>query len=100
MGASERAHHSTGADRHAPSAGTAGGGEDRLASLSASVKAMTAPAYILDRRWNMRGWNAQAKHLFGAWLARASPNFLRFVFLDRSARRFFGGWEARAIGRG
>src|SRR3546814_11031273 len=42
------------------------------------------------------GWNAQAKHLFGAWLARASPNLLRFVFLDGSARRFIVGWEDRA----
>src|SRR3546814_10371224 len=44
----------------------------------------------------MRGWNAEAKHLFGAWLARASPNLLRFVFLDGSARRFIVGWEDRA----
>ena len=96
LAAAERAHLFTLADRHDPAAGTAGGGEDRLASLSASVQAMTAPAYILDRRWNMRGWNAQAKHLFGAWLAHASPNLLRFVFLDGSARRFIVGWEDRA----
>src|SRR3546814_18666117 len=44
----------------------------------------------------MRGWNAQAKHLFGAWLARASPNLLRCVLLDGSARRFIVGWEDRA----
>src|SRR3546814_11709049 len=46
--AAERAHPFTLADRHDPAAGTAGGGEDRLASLSASGKAVHAPAYILE----------------------------------------------------
>src|SRR3546814_8768460 len=53
LAAAESAHLFTLADRHGTAAGTAGGGEERLASLSASVKAMTATAYLLDRRWNI-----------------------------------------------
>src|SRR3546814_17651320 len=51
---------------------------------------------MLVRCCNLCSWHAQSNHLFGAWLARASLNLLRFVFLDGSAGRFIVGWEARA----
>jgi len=94
--AAERAHLFTLADRHDPLAGAAGGGEDRLASLRASVMTMTAPAYILDRRWNARGWNPPAARLFRDWLSAPDPNLLRYVFLDPAAPGFIVNWEDRA----
>ena len=94
--AAERAHLFTLADRHDPAAGTVGGGEDRLASLRASVQAMTAPAYILDRHWNARGWNPPAARLFGDWLNTPRPNLLRYVFLDPAAPGVIVDWADRA----
>ncbi len=94
--AAERAHLFTLADRHDPFAGVTGGGEDRLASLRASVLAMTAPAYILDRHWNARGWNPPAARLFRDWLGSTNPNLLRYVFLDAKAPGFIVDWEDRA----
>jgi transcriptional regulator with XRE-family HTH domain len=94
--AAERAHLFTLADRHDPASGTQGGGEDRLEALQASVMIISAPAYIVDRRWNMRGCNPQAAHLFGPWLYKPGANLLRFAFLDPAARDFLVGWKDRA----
>lgn len=93
--AAERAHLFTLADRHDPHVGLAGG-EDRLTNLVASVEAITAPAYIIDQRWNARGWNPPAARLFRNWLGGPDPNLLRYVFLDPSASTFIVGWEDRA----
>ena len=66
-------------------------------AVLACVKTITSPAYILDRHWNARGWNAPAQHLFVGWLDRpGTPNLLRFIFLDVSARSLICAWEERA----
>jgi transcriptional regulator with XRE-family HTH domain len=61
------------------------------------VETITSPAYILDRHWNARGWNAPAEHLFVGWLDQpGTRNLLRFIFLDVSARSLICAWEQRA----
>ena len=66
-------------------------------AVLACVKTITSPAYILDRHWNARGWNAPAEHLFVGWLDQpGTRNLLRFIFLDVSARSLICAWEERA----
>jgi hypothetical protein len=55
------------------------------------------PAYILDRCWNARSWNAKAERLFVGWMDQsAERNLLRFIFLQPSARALICEWEQRA----
>lgn len=66
-------------------------------ALRGSVAAIDCPAYILDRNWDARAWNAKAQRLFTGWLDReGQPNLLRFLFLEPAARRLVDGWEQRA----
>lgn len=66
-------------------------------ALPACVAAIAAPAYVLDRPWNFSLWNAAAADLFaGALEATATPNLLRFVFLDPLARTLLPDWRDRA----
>src|SRR5215813_1634822 len=37
-------------------------------ALAACVNAIAAPAYVLDRTWTARAWNARARRLFAGWL--------------------------------
>ena len=61
------------------------------------VETIASPAYILDRHWNARGWNALAERLFVGWLDQpGSRNLLRFIFLEASARSLICAWEKRA----
>ncbi|MGH7092098.1 MAG: helix-turn-helix transcriptional regulator, partial [Stellaceae bacterium] len=63
----------------------------------ACLDAITAPAYLLDREWNARGWNAAAGRLFVGWLDREGErNLLRFIFLGPEARGLICDWERRA----
>jgi len=63
----------------------------------ACVAAMTSPAYILDRTWTARGWNAPAERLFTGWLdGEGDRNLLRFIFLDPAARALISDYEGRA----
>ena len=64
--------------------------------LAAALDAVTAPAYVLDRLWRARGWNAAAARLFSGWLGSEERSLLRYVFLDPGARRFICDWEVRA----
>ncbi len=64
--------------------------------LTAALKAITAPAYLLDRYWNACGWNDAAAHLFSGWLCGPELNLLRYVFLDPTAVAFIVDWENRA----
>jgi transcriptional regulator with XRE-family HTH domain len=64
--------------------------------LTAALKAIAAPAYLLDRYWNACGWNDAAAHLFSGWLGGPELNLLRYVFLDQTAVGFIGDWENRA----
>lgn len=66
-------------------------------SVLACVDTIAAPAYVLDRSWTARGWNASAERLFVGWLDRPGEhNLLRFVFLQPVARALICDWEARA----
>jgi transcriptional regulator with XRE-family HTH domain len=63
----------------------------------ACVDAIEAPAYILDRWWTARRWNARAARLFAGWLdGTGEHNLLRFIFLRPEARSLIGNWEERA----
>jgi transcriptional regulator with XRE-family HTH domain len=70
-------------------------------AVLAAVAALAAPAYVLDRSWNARGWNAAAERLFAGWLDQrgngdGERNLLRFIFLAPAARSLICDWEGRA----
>jgi transcriptional regulator with XRE-family HTH domain len=61
------------------------------------VDLIATPAYVLDRAWTARGWNAGAAHLFVGWLdGAADKNLLRFIFLVPSARSLIRDYDNRA----
>jgi transcriptional regulator with XRE-family HTH domain len=61
------------------------------------VEAISSPAYILDRSFNARSFNAKAKRLFAGWLDEPGErNLLRFIFLEPAARALICDWEERA----
>lgn len=72
------------------------------AQLGALIRAIRAPAYILDPHWEALIWNRAAAQLFVDWLGagravrKPLPSLLRFVFLDPRAPAFIVDWEARA----
>lgn len=67
------------------------------ARLADCVHSITAPAYILDRCWNVLARNTALLHLFDGWPDRdESPNLLRYIFLDPAARELVVDWEQRA----
>jgi transcriptional regulator with XRE-family HTH domain len=74
--------------------------DDIPPSVLACVDAIDAPAYILDRYWTARRWNAGATRLFTGWLdhddTADAPNLLRFTFLRTEARTLICDWEERA----
>lgn len=72
-----------------------GGGAPGL--LRECVEAIGAPAYVLDRAWNVRAFNAPMRELFDDWPARdPQPNLLRYIFLAPAARELVVDWEQRA----
>jgi len=65
--------------------------------LRECVDVIAAPAYVLDRAWNVRAFNAPMRALFDDWPARdPQPNLLRYIFLDPAARALVVDWEQRA----
>ena len=65
----------------------------------ACVETIRSPAYILDRTWTARSWNAAARRLFAGWLDAPDEhryNLLRFIFVVPSARTLICDWETRA----
>ncbi|MGO3123891.1 MAG: helix-turn-helix transcriptional regulator [Advenella sp.] len=67
------------------------------ASLQACVDSINAPAYILDRHWDVLAFNAALDQVFAGWMsAQAHPNLLRFIFLDAQAPDIVVDWEIRA----
>jgi transcriptional regulator with XRE-family HTH domain len=67
----------------------------------ACVERIASPAYVLDRTWTARTWNAPAERLFAGWLDRPGDrNLLRFIYLEPAARSLVCDWEARARRRG
>jgi hypothetical protein len=72
--------------------------EDSLpAAVLTCVAAISSPAYVLDRSWNARGWNAAAERLFVGWLDDANDrNLLKFIFIEPGARTLICDWIERA----
>ncbi len=65
--------------------------------LSDCVDHIAAPAYILDRSWNVLARNAALLELFAGWPDNSNkPNLLRYIFLDPAARHLVVDWERRA----
>jgi transcriptional regulator with XRE-family HTH domain len=104
LGRAERAYLFELAGRRDPAPGDSE--DDTLPpAVLAAVAAIAAPAYVLDRTWNARGWNAAAQRLFVGWLDRAGVsdgahdrqrNLLRFIFLEPGARSLICDWPGRA----
>src|SRR5262249_38043929 len=69
-----------GRDRRAP-ADPSTDGMDVPAPLAQAIASIKGPAYLLDRIWNARAWNAFAARLFVGWLDQVGErNLLRYVF--------------------
>jgi transcriptional regulator with XRE-family HTH domain len=84
------------AGKRDPDPGEAGV-EDVPPAVSACVQAIAAPAYVLDRGWAARCWNAAAERLFVGWLDRPGDrNLLRFIFLEPLAQSLICDWPERA----
>lgn len=65
--------------------------------LTGCVDHIVAPAYILDRSWNVLARNAALLELFAGWPDNSNnPNLLRYIFLDPAARQLVVDWERRA----
>jgi transcriptional regulator with XRE-family HTH domain len=100
----ERSYLFSLADRLDPQHDAVDGGAEQ--ALDAIVAAIAAPAYILDRQWDVVAWNAGAADLFGGWLSSsgqapaqqqaAPPNLLRFMFRVAAARGLIVDWPERA----
>jgi transcriptional regulator with XRE-family HTH domain len=71
---------------------------DKLpAPVTACIKAIRAPAYVLERTWTARAWNNGAERLFLGWLTPSGErNLLRFIFLEPTARSLISDYEERA----
>jgi transcriptional regulator with XRE-family HTH domain len=96
LGRAERAYLFELAGKRDPDPGSGAADEVPAAALVA-LTTIDAPAYLLDREWNARGWNAAAARLFVGWLdCDGERNLLRFVFLTREARRLICDWDHRA----
>lgn len=67
-------------------------------ALLASVQAIAAPAYLLDRQWTALAWNAAAASLFVGWLDPDSEerNLLRAMFLSPALQALVEDWPHRA----
>ncbi len=96
LGRAERGYLFELAGKRDPEQGGAAAADVPPAVL-ACVEAIRTPAYVLDRSWTARGWNASAERLFVGWLDQpGEQNLLRFVFLEPAARSLICDWEARA----
>jgi transcriptional regulator with XRE-family HTH domain len=75
---------------------TASAGAPAPPELVAALRAVSPPAYLLDRLWHARGWNDAAGRLFAPWFDSGETCLLRYVFLDPTASDFIFDWENRA----
>lgn len=67
------------------------------AQVQAAVAAVAAPAYALDRCWDVLAWNDAASDIFRGWLDAPGPkNLLRYIFLDPAAQTLIQDWPSRA----
>lgn len=71
---------------------------DLLPELLTLPSLFAGPAYLLDRTWNARAWNADAANLFTGWLDEETTerNLLQFVFLCPGAKILIADWTERA----
>lgn len=71
---------------------------DLLPELLSLPSLFMGPAYLLDRTWTARAWNADAADLFTGWLDEETKerNLLQFVFLCPSAKILIADWPERA----
>jgi transcriptional regulator with XRE-family HTH domain len=96
LGRAERAYLFELAGKRDPEQSAEAAEEPPAAALRC-VEAISSPAYILDRSWNARSWNAKAERLFANWLDREGDrNLLRFIFLEPSSRSLICDWGERA----
>jgi len=66
-------------------------------AVLACVDVVASPAYVLDRNWNARGWNARAERLFLGWLDEPGErNLLRYIFLHPMAPSLILDYDNRA----
>jgi transcriptional regulator with XRE-family HTH domain len=75
-----------------------GGESDTIPpALLGCVATIRSPAYVLDRAWTARGWNAKAARLFAGWLdGEHDRNLLRYIFLEPAARALIRDYDERA----
>ncbi|VVD84995.1 transcriptional regulator [Pandoraea commovens] len=102
----ERAYLFDLAGKRDPERGAAPLPHHATAQVQAAVAAVAAPAYALDRCWDVLAWNAAAADIFRGWLdapgvsggagAAGTKNLLRYIFLDAGARTLIQDWESRA----
>lgn len=65
--------------------------------LQKLVTTINGPAYVLGRHWDVLAWNPAAQRLFHGWLGvEATPNLMRYVFLNPQAKEIVCDWENRA----
>jgi transcriptional regulator with XRE-family HTH domain len=101
LSAAERAYLFELAARRDPDSPAAARRDEMPPAVASAVDAIAVPAYVLDRTWTARAWNAAAARLFVGWLDRRADagtqrNLLRFIFATPAARSFIAGWEERA----
>ncbi|MGH6670798.1 MAG: helix-turn-helix transcriptional regulator [Xanthobacteraceae bacterium] len=99
LGRAERAYLFDVAGKRDPDQAAIGADAFIAPAVLACVETIHTPAYILDRTWTARSWNAQARHLFAGWLdapGKHRYNLLRFIFLVPSARTLICDWAVRA----
>ena len=85
------------AGKHDPERQGHDAADDIPVAVLSCVDAIAGPAYILDRTWTARRWNAEAARLFCGWLdTDGDRNLLRYIFLHPEARRLICDWEERA----
>ena len=84
------------AGRRDPAAPVANG-DELPAPVLALPDHLGIPAYLLDRTWTARAWNAAAAGLFTGWLDQDHDrNLLRYIFLSPAAPRLIADWDERA----
>jgi transcriptional regulator with XRE-family HTH domain len=100
LSAAERAYLFELAAKRDPDSPAATDQDEMPPAVASAVDAIAVPAYVLDRTWTARAWNAAAARLFVGWLDRRDAgeqrNLLRFIFATPAARSFIADWEERA----
>lgn len=63
--------------------------------VQAVLDALTVPAYVSDRAWNVIGWNARMDRVLG-YSKRSERNSIMIVFGDPAMRTLFASWAEEA----